>query len=122
MTSVPLLQMDLTSVYETCQNSHMGFPLICYNLSMHFLCIICSLKENFQNHKSSFRNDNFRNFVKTTQFIKFKRFMLFFSDTEIMQITCTKNLIEKFHWLSIFSKHCNLKLFDPKILYDHQQS
>ena len=41
-------QTDMTSVYEICQKSRVGYVLTFHSLRMHFVCFLCSLKEIFK--------------------------------------------------------------------------
>ena len=68
-------QMDMTSVYETFQNSQMGYVLTCYSLRMHFCLFSLLLKGNFQNHRLIFRKCKF---CKNSKFPKIQNVSLLF--------------------------------------------
>ena len=70
--------MDMISVYESFQNSQMGYVLTCHNLRMHFCLFSLLLKENFQNHRLIFRKCKFSNFFKISKFPKIQNVLLLF--------------------------------------------
>ena len=71
-------QMDMTSIYETFQNSQMGYVLTCHSLRMHFCLFSFLFKGNFQNHRLIFRKCKFSKFCKSSKFPKIQNVLLLF--------------------------------------------
>ena len=71
-------QTDMTSVYETLQNSQMGYVLTCHSLRMHFCLFSLLFKGNFQNHRLIFRKCKFSKFCKNSKFPKIQNVLLLF--------------------------------------------
>ena len=110
---------DMTSVYETCQKSQMGYVLTCHSLRMYFLFSLF-FKGNFQNHRLIFRKCHFSKFCKTSNSLKFKMFCCF-SATVMIQITCAYKNQFTFPLIINFFQKMQFYNFCPKILHWHPQ-
>ena len=107
-------QTDMTSVYETFQNSQMGYVLTCHNLRMHFCLFSLLFKGNFQNHRLIFRKCKFSKFCKTSKFPKIQNVLLLFCYCHDADHMYNENPLKIFIDNQFFPKKIQFYTFCPK--------
>ena len=107
-------QTDMTSVYETFQNSQMGYVLTCHSLRMHFCLFSMLFKGHFQNHRLIFRKCKFSKFCKTSKFPKIQNVLLLFCYCHDADYMYNENSLKFFIDNQFFPKNAILHFSPPK--------
>ena len=112
-------QTDMTSVYETFQNSQMGYVLTCHSPRMHFCLFSSMFKRNFQNHRLIFRKCKFSKFCKNSKFPKIQNVLLLFCYCHDADHMYNENSLKIFIDNQLFPKKMQFYTFCQKKLHYH---
>ena len=109
-------QTDMTSVYEICQKSHVGYALTCHSLRVHFCLFSLLFKGHFQSHMLIFRKCKVSKLCKNSKLPKIQNVSLPFRYCHDADHMYNKNSLNIFIG-NQFSPNCNFTRFAPKILH-----
>ena len=110
---------DMTSVYEICQKSQVGYVLTCHSLRMHFWLFSLLFKGNFQSHRLVFRKCKFSKFCKNSKFSQIQNVLLLFRYCHDADHMYNEISLKMFIDNQFFPKKCNFTLFHSIILHYH---